>query len=162
MQAYRRSAGNWHSLSDRCDFWLRYLDEVVPLPNEVSVHHVPNSLQPYDLRGDMYHGRSYQREEIDIQRDGGIFMTGVVFMEQNHYPAEELAGTLAYNHWSQGYFFPDRNYAWRSFTCSDFLIRFYKSRDGREWVRTDTFHPINHVEEVAAYLYREYEGVRRR
>lgn len=87
-------------------------------------------------------------------------MICVVSIEINPGPPEEIASYLAHEYWSQGYFVRDRHHlAWRSCTCLR-EIRFCESQDGREWVRVDTFNPVNQVQHVVAFLRQEFERVR--
>ncbi|CAD6592526.1 MAG: hypothetical protein ASARMPRED_006386 [Alectoria sarmentosa] len=151
--AYQRYCANPSSVAERRDFYLTYLDDVVPI--EVTVHLVLSHLQPYDLRGP-----NNPREEIQLRFGGKIFMTCVVGLDRNSQHAEDVAGTLAYEHWHQGHCIADSQQAWGMFTALHNL-RFCTSRDGREWCREANLHPTCQVQEVVAYFRQEFERVRR-
>ena len=148
------------STADLVDFWMWYLNDVVP--SRISVYHVENRHQPWDLNGSARNGRArILREEITIRCDEGILMEGLASTELNPMYIEELAGTLAWTYWRAGQFARDHLQAWGMFTCLTSL-RFYRSLDGREWNRVAVFHPIQDVQHVVAYIRQEYERVRRR
>ncbi|CAD6581730.1 MAG: hypothetical protein ASARMPREDX12_000649 [Alectoria sarmentosa] len=139
--AYQRHCANPSSVAERRDFYLTYLDDVVPI--EVTVHLVLSHLQPYDLRGP-----NNPREEIQLRFGGKIFMTCVVGLDRNSQHAEDVAGTLAYEHWHQGHCIADSQQAWGMFTALHNL-RFCTSRDGREWC----------LREVVVYIRQDDERV---
>ncbi|CAF9930112.1 MAG: hypothetical protein ALECFALPRED_004521 [Alectoria fallacina] len=151
--AYERYCANPRSTAERRHFYLTYLDDVVP--NEVAVIHVPSRLQLYDLGGP-----NNPREEIQLRYADKIFMTCVVGLDRDSQFAEDVAGTLAYDHWRRGYCIADPQQAWGMFTALH-NIRFCSSRDGREWVREANLHPTCQVQEVVAYFRQEFERVRR-
>ena len=153
IEAYRSYGAAPHSVAERRNFYLLYLQDVLPL-NVMPVH-IPNHLQIFTLS----HWRD-GREEIRLMYEGRIFMTCVVSMDTHPVRPEEIAGSLAFHHWRQGYFMRDHHTAWRTITALD-KIRFCSSRDGREWERTATLHPMRDVEEVVAYFWQELERVRR-
>lgn len=137
----------------RRDFYMEYLYDVVP--DGVGVHLVTHDLQPWDLSGP-----TAQREEIQLRYGSQIFMTGIVGIDRNPEYSEQLATTVAFSHWRQGLFHLFRRQAWAIFTGLD-RIMFCSSRNGQDWVRRDSFHPINDVREVVAYLQREFDEIRR-
>ncbi len=155
IDAWDRLGENPRHTQDRRMFYLHYLSDVVPF--EVSVIHIPNHQQPYDITGE---ARDF-REEIQLEWARKIFMTGVISLDDHTpYRAETAAGALAYYHWSDGYCVPDRDQAWGMFTGTN-KIRFCRSRDGREWERVASFHPTDDVRSVVAYIRNEYERIRR-
>ena len=154
MDAYRRYGADPLSTGQRLDFYLPYLEDVVP--NGVIVQHVPNHDQPYDLGG----SRRAPREEIQLWYAGKMFMTGVVALEVNPMHIEEAAGNLAYIHWGQQRIcVPYRHQAWSMFTGLH-RIRFCSSRDGRDWERMADFHPMHQVGEVVDYFEQEFARIR--
>ena len=153
--AYIRHGGNQLRVKDRLEFYLAYLQDVVP--GGVAVVHIPRNIQPFDLRLSEQTTRApahVEREEIQLRYDGRIFMTCVLSLDFNPTTVEEVAGHLAYVHWRDGYFVRDYHRAWRMFTALNDL-RFFSSRHGNEWDRTAIFDPIVHARDVAAYLQRE-------
>ncbi len=86
-------------------------------------------------------------------------MTGVTSLDRHHNVVEEVAGHLAYQHYRDGYFMRDIGRAWRSFAALKDL-RFFSSRDGRDWERRAIFDPIEHAGEVAAYFQPELDRIR--
>ena len=148
------------STADLVEFWMWYLNDVVP--SRVSVFHVENRHQAWDLNG---HARnrpeSSMREGITLRCDEGILMTGLASTELNTFHIEEVAGTLAFMYWRDGATVPDHLQAWGMFTCLT-RLRFFSSRDGREWNSVATFHPILDVRHVVRYIREEYERIRRR
>ncbi len=86
-------------------------------------------------------------------------MTGVTSLDYQHAFVEEIAANLACTHYRDGYFIRDIGRAWRSFSALRYL-RFFSSRDGREWDHTAMFDPIDEAREVAAYFQRELDRVR--
>ncbi len=137
-------------------FYLHYLSDVVPF--EISVHSIPKNAQFFDLAG----SSSEDREEIQLQWGGRIFMTGVVGMDSQPTYVERTAATLTYENWRGGWCIRDRHQAWGMFTATP-KIRFCVSldRDGREWERVATFHPIQEVRGVVAYIRQEFERIKR-
>lgn len=155
MDAYRRYGRDPHNIRERLDFYLTYLEDVVPY--EVGVHMVPNHLQPYDLGAS---SRLYtEREEIQLRCQEGIFMTGIIQLGTRSDKAEEIAATLAYTQWRQGFHVRYHHQAWGVFTGLH-QIRFCSSRDGMDWDRTADFHPIHDAQEVVAYFEREFARIR--
>ena len=152
MDLFRRYGENPRTTEERRNFYISYLEDVVP--REVTVHPIPRHQQFFDIST-----RYVQREEIQLMYEGKIFMTCVVSGDSNPNPAEEMAAHLAHHYWSQGYFVRDRHVAWRMFTGLRDL-RFCSSHDGREWVRENTLDSITDVEEVVAYFRQEFERVR--
>ena len=151
LDAYRLFGASPRSTAERLNFYIPYLTDVVP--NPVSVLHVPSHLQAYDIGG-----TDVRREEIQLGYAGKIFMTCVVSMDMNPQMPEQIAGHLAFLQWGQGFFVRDSHRAWRMVTAAR-EMRFCSSRDGREWDRTATAHPINDVEAVVAHFKREFESV---
>ena len=150
MDAYNRYGGVPRNTEERCHFYRAYLEDVVPY--EVVPQRIPNHLQLYDLGS---------REEIQLWHEGKVFMTGVVALGNNTSQTEDIAGNLAYIHWGQHReYHLFRHQCWGMFTGIH-KIRFYSSRDGRNWDLTAEFHPINQVHEVVRYFEQEYERVRR-
>ena len=154
------------STADLVDFWIWYFKDVVP--SRVDVFHIETRDQAWNLNGDgrgsTRDGRARTptlREEIKLLCEEGILMDGLTSIERNPTYIEELAGVLAWTHWRVGRNAPDHLQAWGMFTCLKSL-RFYSSRDGTEWIQTAAFHPIQDVQQVVAYIRREYERIRRR
>ena len=155
MDAHNLYGGDPHSTEQRRNFYITYLEDVVP--NEVTIHPVPNHDQPYDLGGSFD-----PREEIQLWYAGKLFMTGVVGLGHNN-PSrvEEITGHLAYIHWKrQRIYLPFDHQAWGMFTGLT-KIRFCSSRDGMNWNRTGEFHPLHQVREVVAYFEQELARVSR-
>ncbi len=147
-------------LDERLNFYLTYLEDVVP--DGVTIRHVPNNRQHFELRLSDSSPRNrtpVRREEIQLRYEGGVFMTCVLSLDYNPTLAEEVAGNLAYMHWSDGYFVRDNHQAWRMFTALK-KIRFFSSRHGREWDQIATYSPIMDAGNVALYLQREFDRVR--
>lgn len=154
MEAHRRYGASRRNFELRRDFYLTYLEDVTPW--EVNAHHIPNDRQFYDLRE---RGADVRREEIVLYYGDKIFMTCVISMDLVTTDTETVAALAAFHHWRDGECIPDRHQAWDMFTCLD-EIRFCKSLDGREWVRTATFQPIVDVRQVVAYFRQEFERVK--
>ncbi len=136
-------------------FYLHYLSDVVPF--EISVDSVPINAQFFDLA----ESSNEDRVEIQLQWAGRIFMTGLVGMESRPTYVERTAATLAYENWRKGWCVRERHQAWGMFTATP-KIRFCISLDpdGRDWERVATFHPIQEVRGVVAYLRQEFERIR--
>lgn len=143
-----------HSIVDRLRFYLSYLKDVVP--TEITVHWIPQDLQLYDIQ-ESESGR-VERMEIRLLYEQKIFMTCVVSMEHDSAPPEGTGGFLAYNNWLRGECVHDHLQAWGMFTALR-EMRFCTSQHGLTWDRTATYHPMNDVWEVVAYLRREFERV---
>ena len=152
--AYTRCFNFPDILQYRIDFYLAYLQDVVPY--QISVHVIPSHRQPYEL-----HEIGSGRVEIDLYYGGYNFMTCVVSLDSNPYPPEEVAATLAFEHWRHGHCLPDPYVAWRMMTGLS-KIRFCQSRDGRDWDRMATLHPIGDVRAVVGYFRQEFERARLR
>lgn len=150
IDAYHRCV-HPQDIEDRVNFYLTYLYDVVPYG--VTVHSVPNHLQPWNIQG--YTG--IKRMEIALRTDQGVFMTCIVSVEGNQH-CEVMAATLANDHWHRGHVVPFHHQAWGMFTCQR-EIKFFSSDNGTEWDHTATMNPITDVREVVAYLRREYERI---
>ncbi len=158
MAVHDSCGPNPRSFEQRLNFYLTYLEDVVP--DDVTITHVPNNLQPWELILPESPGAAapVEREEIQLRYQGRIFMACILSLE-HPISAETMAGHLAYVHWRNGYFVRDHHRAWRMFTALR-DIRFCSSWDGNTWDRMATFDPIRNAGNVAAYLQRELDRVR--
>ena len=153
IRAWQQIGAHPRGTRDRRMFYLIYLADVVPF--EVSVVHIPSHLQRHDITGASYN----DREEIQLQYAGRVFMTAVVSMDHRPIWVERAAATLAYHHWREGRCVRDPHQAWGMFTATD-QIRFFISRDGRNCDRTAICDPILDVRHVVAYIRQEFERIR--
>lgn len=145
LEAYNRLNISPQSVTDRVDFYCIYLRDVAPLG--LTIEHIPVISDDEE--------RSPAREEILLTTNSGkIFMFGLVSLEINPTNVERTAGHEAYTNWLNGEFTPGEN-NWRFFTAQS-KIRFFSSHLCDEWEARGEFHPIQHAEEVAAFLEQEF------
>ncbi len=155
MDTYAYSRRHSHSLPDRLNFYLCYLADV--LPHGVGVIQIPQRWQAWNISVE-----SRGRLEINLFYRNRVFMVCVISMEDHHpHVPEEIAGALANNYWNEGILVHDPDYAWHTFTAT-INLKFCSSRDGEDWNREATFHPIDRVQEVVRYFRQCFERVRRR
>ena len=82
-------------------------------------------------------------------------MTGLVGMDINPQPIEELTADEAYSKWHDGQFIDDGD-QFRFFTAISQLL-FYGCIGEGEWQMLLHCHPIDDAEEVAAFLQWHYD-----
>ena len=155
MEAWERVRSGHSTFEERMSFWMKYLYDVVP--EGVVPCHVPSNNQMADL-----HPADYpivRRLEIQLRCMEGILMTGLVSMDRYSRHIEEITASVAYDHWRDGLVVYDHRQAWGMFTCLE-TIKFYVSRNGRDYRYVSTVHPIDNAREVARYIQREYDRIR--
>ena len=79
-------------------------------------------------------------------------------MEYDTAAFENLAADEAYTKFMDGYYVRDDDAKWRFFTGTR-RLRMYRGR-GEEWGLKREFSPIADAAVVAAYLQREFDGLR--
>lgn len=151
LDAYNRSCMCPRGVDERLNFYLTYLEDVVP--SGVTVDHVPVELD----NGGRVSVRNPPREEILLTMSGKIFMFGLVSMEYNPRTLEKTTGDEAFTQWLNGDYIPDGE-NWRFFTCQS-MILFFNSHHDDDWECVSDFDPIDHVDQVAAFLQREADSV---
>ena len=156
MQAWDRFHDHRATFEDRLSFYVQYFQDVVPY--NVSVCHVPAYAQTFDLMPDGY--PLYRREEIQLRSPEGILMTGLISMEFYPESISSVAAIVAFEQWRSGLVVRDNRQAWGMFTCRH-EMRFYISRNGRDYDGVDYLSPLEDVREVVRYIRHEYERTRR-
>ena len=149
IEAYYRSESAPRDLKSKLDFYIAYLEDVVP--TGLTVFHFPVGV---DERGQPI-VRNPEREEIQIQTHlKQIFMSGLVSLEHNTRKLEETACDEGYTKWGNGDFTRDWN-NWRFFTCHT-RIQFFSGKDD-DWEESGDFDPIEDAKKVTEYLQQELE-----
>ena len=155
MQAWDRFHSGHSTFEDRLLFYVRYFQDVVP--SDITVCNVPTNAQTFDLMPDGY--PLFRREEIQLRCMEGILMTGLVSMEWYPESISSVAAIMAFEQWRYGLVVWDPHQAWGMFTCRHEL-RFYVSRNGRDYGGVDSLSPLDGVDEVVRYIRQEYDRIR--
>ena len=145
LEAYSEYGHYPRHVNERLDFYLLYLQDVVPYG--ITVHHFPCDVDPSSST------RYPKREEIRLLTwSGRIFMTGLVSVEPTALHCEQVAGDEAYTRSLSGDFV---DHHWRFFTAL-VQLRFCDGVGDEGWERVEEFRPIDHAWVVAEYLQHEY------
>ena len=146
---WRNGGPSARSVHERLQFYLAYLQDVVP--HQISVTFIPIHRQPYYLNPEV------DGMEIRLMYRHMIFMTGVVSLQYGNPEAvEEIAALVAYSGYCSNEFVPN-GHNWRIFTCTT-RLRFCTVH-GSQNDRTPGLHPITQAAEVAEYLQQEFDRV---
>ena len=156
IEAWDRFHSSRSTFEDRLSFYMLFFQDVVPYG--VVVCHVPAYAQTFDLMPDGF--PLFRREEIQLRCMEGILMTGLVTMEWYPDSVGSVAAIVAFEHWRDGLVVRDHRQAWGMFTCRH-EMRFYVSRNARDYDGVDYLNPLDGVEEVVRYIRQEYENIRR-